>query len=118
MEAIQRVFDLNYVARSLPDFQVGLGWTLATVAVSLALAAAWGLFLVVPLMARRRWLRAPFRGYVEFSRNTPLLLQIFVLFFGLPLIGLPWPAFLCGALAVGGQHGCYLADVFRGASSR
>lgn len=115
MESIHRYFDLNYVIRSLPEFQVGLAWTLETMAVALVLAFAWGLVLTVPIMARSWWFRAPVRVYVEFSRNTPLLLQIFVLYFGLPLLGLVWSAFVCGALAVAGQHGCYLADVFRGA---
>jgi len=114
MEAIHQYFDLNYVIRSLPDFQVGLIWTLETIAVALVLAFVWGLALVVLIMSRFGWVRFPGRAYIEFSRNTPLLLQIFVLYFGLPAIGLVWSAFLCGALAVAGQHGCYLADVFRG----
>ncbi len=114
METIHRYFDLNYIIRSLPDFWVGLTWTLETMVVALVLAFVWGLFLVLPLMSRFWWLQVLFRAYIEFSRNTPLLLQIFVIYFGFPQIGLVWSAFICGALAVAGQHGCYLADVFRG----
>ena len=114
METIHQYFDLNYIIRSLPDFQVGLISTLETIVVALVLAFVWGLALVGVIMSRFWWIRFPARAYIEFSRNTPLLLQIFVLYFGLPAIGLVWSAFLCGALAVAGQHGCYLADVFRG----
>ena len=114
METIHQYFDLNYVIRSLPDFQIGLIWTLETGAVALVLAFVWGLALVALIMPRFWWLRGPARVYIEISRNTPLLLQIFVLYFGLPLIGLVWSAFICGVLAIAGQHGCYLADVFRG----
>ena len=113
-QAIQQYFDLNYVIRNLPEFYAGLEWTVMTMFAAMGLAFVWGLLLVVPIMSRHRWIRAPFRAYIEFSRNTPLLLQIFVIYFGLPMIGLLWSAFVCGAIAVAGQHGCYLADVFRG----
>ena len=113
-QAIQQYFDLNYVIRNLPEFYAGLEWTVMTMFAAMGLAFVWGLLLVVPIMAPHRWIRAPFRAYIEFSRNTPLLLQIFVIYFGLPMIGLLWSAFVCGAIAVAGQHGCYLADVFRG----
>ena len=51
--------------------------------------------------------------YVEFVRNTPLILQIYLSYFGLPLIGLPLSAFLCGVIAIASQHGAFLCEIFR-----
>lgn len=51
--------------------------------------------------------------YVEFIRNTPVLLQIFIVFFGLPSLGITMSAFTAGVLALGINIGAYLSEVFR-----
>src|SRR3546814_16716086 len=48
-------------------------------------------------------------------RYTPLLIQIVLLYFGLPLIGIMFSGLACGVLALMLQHGAFLAEVFRGA---
>lgn len=114
IDFLQRHIDLNYIIRNLPVFAEGLELTIYVSAVALAISLVWGLALVVPIMARKLWIRAPFRAYIEFTRNTPLLLQLFVIYFGFPQIGITWSAFACGSLAVGLQHGAFLSDTFRG----
>ncbi|ALS60768.1 MULTISPECIES: amino acid ABC transporter permease [Pandoraea] len=53
--------------------------------------------------------------YVTFIRGTPLLVQLFILFFGLPQFNILLPAFLCGVLGLGIYSGAYVSEIVRGA---
>jgi polar amino acid transport system permease protein len=53
--------------------------------------------------------------YVSFIRGTPLLVQLFILFFGLPQFGITLPAFFCGVLGMGVYSGAYVSEIVRGA---
>ena len=59
-----------------------------------------------------RWIA---RIYVSFFRGTPLLVQLFLLFFGLPQFGILLPAWLCGVIGLGIYSGSYVSEVVRGA---
>jgi polar amino acid transport system permease protein len=48
-------------------------------------------------------------------RNTPLLVQMFLIYFGLPMFGIVLSGFLSGMLAIALQHGAFLAEIYRGA---
>lgn len=54
-----------------------------------------------------------FTAYIELFRNTPLLVQLFLIYFGLPKIGIAIPAEVCGALGLGLLGGSYMAEGFR-----
>jgi polar amino acid transport system permease protein len=58
-------------------------------------------------------LRVVARSYIELIRNTPVLLQIFIVFFGLPSLGLNLSAYTAGVIALGVNVGAYMAEVFR-----
>lgn len=91
---------------------------LITVAVALAaapLALAFGFLLLVPRMERSVFLTIPTISFIELMRNTPLLLQIYLIYFGLPLLGLYPSEFTCGVLGIAMQHGAFLAEIYRGA---
>ena len=55
------------------------------------------------------------RVYVSFFRGTPLLVQLFIWFFGLPQFGVTLPAFACGVLGLGMYSGAYVSEIVRGA---
>lgn len=76
-------------------------------AVALGLLSALATSSSVALI---RWLS---HVYVEFIRNTPVLLQIFIVFFALPSIGITLNAFTAGVLALGINVGAYLSETFR-----
>ncbi len=65
------------------------------------LAAILGLFVALARMSRRRWLRIPFTAYLEFIRNTPFLVQLYVAFWVLPVFGIILPV------------SSYLSEVYR-----
>lgn len=78
-----------------------------------ALAVALGIVAAVGRNSRFSVLRFVAGVYIEFIRNTPVLLQIFVAYFALPSLGLNLNAFEAGVVALGVNVGAYLAEVFR-----
>jgi len=64
---------------------------------------------------RRRLVYAFCTAYLSFIRGTPLLVQLFIWFFGLPHFGINLPAFLCGVLGMGVYSGAYVSEIVRGA---
>lgn len=105
--------DLRYIISQLPKFSDAMEVTVAITLLSMVGALLWGLVLIGPRMSSRLWVRAPVGAYIELMRNTPLLLQIYVVYFGLPLIGLPLSGFLCGAIGIASQHGAFLVEIYR-----
>ncbi|TSA14827.1 MAG: amino acid ABC transporter permease [Comamonadaceae bacterium] len=108
------------------DFSpVWTGWTqllegaLITVeitSVSLLLGCALGLLAGIGrLNPARRLIYGVCTAYVAAVRGTPLLVQLFILFFGLPQFGILLPAFLCGVLGLGVYSGAYVSEIVRGA---
>ncbi len=106
---------LRYIAQQTPDLIAAMRITLEVSLAGAVLAFLWGLILTIPRMSRRPLIRAIARSYIEVMRYTPLLIQIYLLYFGLPLIGIMFSGLVCGVLALMLQHGAFLAEVFRGA---
>jgi polar amino acid transport system permease protein len=74
---------------------------------------ALGLLTALASVSRARVLRGIASVYIEAIRNTPVLLQIFIVFFGLPSLGVTLNAYTAGVIALGVNVGAYLAEVFR-----
>lgn len=77
------------------------------------LAAVLGLGLAIARMSKNPWISWPTIGFVEFMRSTPVLIQIFFMFFVLPKFGITMPAFLTGVLALGLHYSSYCSEVYR-----
>ena len=104
-----------YLLRSLfPRLLEGFGVTLGVGLASMALALMLGVLLLAPRVARSRLLRLPVEAYIEVMRNTPLLLQIYLIYFGLPLLGFFPSEFICGAVGIALQHAAFLVEILRG----
>ena len=80
---------------------------------SILIALVWGLMLVFPRMSRRKIISYPVRSYVELMRNSPLLVQMYLVYFGLPLFGIALSGFVSGMVAIASQHGAFLSEVYR-----
>jgi len=61
----------------------------------------------------RSWLRTPLVGYVEVVRNTPLLVQLFIIFFGLPSLGVRLDAVTAALIALSVNLGAYTTEIIR-----
>lgn len=90
--------------------------TVEVTSASLLLGCVLGLLVgVARLDPRKRLIYAAATGYVTFIRGTPLLVQLFLLFFGLPQFNILLPAFACGVLGLGIYSGAYVSEIVRGA---
>ena len=99
-----------------PNLLRGARATIEVTAASLALGCVLGLFGGLGrLDPKRRTLYAISSAYVLLIRGTPLLVQLFILFFGLPQFGVVLPAFACGVLGLGLYSGAYVSEIVRGA---
>lgn len=108
-------FDFSPVAAGWPDLLRGARATVEVTAASLGLGCAVGLVVGLGrLEPKRRVLYAICSAYLLLIRGTPLLVQLFLLFFGLPQFGIVLPAFACGVLGLGLYSGAYVSEIVRG----
>ena len=108
--------DFSPVRAGWPDLLRGALVTVEITACALALGCVLGLLVGIGrLDPKRRWLYGACTAYVAVIRGTPLLVQLFILFFGLPHFGILLPAFLCGVLGLGVYSGAYVSEIVRGA---
>ncbi len=105
--------DLSFVPVALPVLLRGALLTIGVSAVALLLATAVGLAGAALRLSRLPPLRTLGAAYVESFRNTPLLVQIFFMFFGLSRLGVRLSAFQAGTLALSLYTGAYNTEVFR-----
>jgi polar amino acid transport system permease protein len=98
----------------LPALLRGAVWTISLAAASTVGALAVGLLVCGARMSQSVLLSAPAKGFISIIRGTPLLLQIFYIYYGLPEVGIVFPAFWAGTLALSLNFGGYLAELFRG----
>jgi polar amino acid transport system permease protein len=106
-------FDLAFAWKVLPALLRGLWVTVQATVLGFALALPLG--LVWTLLRRSRWrlVRAVAGGWVEFVRSTPLLVQLFFLYYVLPKAGLSLSPLVTGVLALGLHYSAYTAEIYR-----
>lgn len=106
--------DLQAIKDSLPMFRTGFLITvklgLSGIVVSLIIGFLFSLILYfrVPIVSRL------IKGYVELSRNTPLLIQLFFLYYGLPKLGVPLGKELSAVIGLSFLGIAYMEEAFRG----
>jgi His/Glu/Gln/Arg/opine family amino acid ABC transporter permease subunit len=106
--------ELQLVLSSLPALLKGAEITLAASALGIVLGVVVGVALAVAREAGGQALRLLVRVYVSFARGTPLFIQILVLFFVLPAIGVDIPKFYAGVIALSLNSGAYVSEMIRG----
>lgn len=107
------MFDWSFVQRYAPFFVNGTLMTLFICAIGIALSLVVGLICAGIELARIPVARQLVRVYIEISRNTPLLVQLYFLFFGLPKLGVLWSAETCATVGLGFLGGSYMAEAMR-----
>ena len=94
-------------------FAQGFGMTITVSALALCLALFLGIVFGLMGTEKNGLFRFVNRCYVELIQNTPLVIQIFFFYNGLPYIGVQLPVFWVGMLGIGIYHGAYVAEVVR-----
>lgn len=105
-------WDWAFAWEILPRLLEGAWITLQATVVGFVLALVIGLLLA---LGRRgpRLVSIPTTVFIEFVRSTPLLVQLYVLYFILPNFGISMSAFLTGVIGLGLHYGTYLSEVYR-----
>lgn len=106
-------FDWHYAWLTLPELLHGLRLTALATLAGMSLALSLGLVLCVLRRGRSRTMALGAAGIVEFLRSTPLLIQMYFLFYVLPGLGISLRPFAAGALALGLHYAAYCSEVYR-----
>lgn len=104
---------LTFATSILPILLVGMWVTIQATLLGFFVALVLGLIFAVLKSAPSRLISWPAKLITEFIRDTPLLVQLFFLYYVLPEYGIVLPAFLTGALALGIQYSAYTSEVYR-----
>jgi polar amino acid transport system permease protein len=106
-------WDWSFVGEILPLLAQASLVTLAATVLGFAIAVTLGLAFAIGRMYGPLWLSVPLTGFIEFIRSTPLLIQIFFIFFVFPEIGITLGAMTAGVLALGIHYATYCSEVYR-----
>ena len=105
--------DVSFILAHVPDYLAGAWVTLRFGLYGVVCSLALGLICCL-----LRWFRVPVlrgiaAGYIELARNTPLLVQLFFLYAGLPRVGVKFSAEACAVIGITFLGGAYMAEAFR-----
>jgi polar amino acid transport system permease protein len=107
------LFDWQFAWRILPDLLRASRYTVGITLAGFLIALAFGLVLALLRRSRMRVLSWPASFFIEFIRSTPLLIQLYFLFYVLPDYGLTLSALATGTLGIGLHYSSYVAEVYR-----
>ena len=106
--------DWDIIRESIPLLAEGVIVTLQVSSLAAVLGLALGVILGLGSLSRNRPIRWFVSAYVDFIRGTPLLIQIFLVFFALPMIGIRFDEFWAGVFALSINSAAFVAEVVRG----
>lgn len=108
-----KLFDWDFAWQILPQLLHASLRTIAITLVGFALAVVFGLLFAIARRSRHIWLSWLAAWLIEFIRSTPLLIQVYFLFYVLPTYGLSMTALVAGTLGIALHYACYTAEVYR-----
>ncbi|MCO6504903.1 MAG: amino acid ABC transporter permease [Snodgrassella sp.] len=104
---------MNYVLNMLPELWTGTKITLSLFAITLLLSIPLGLVLALLRLSKIRALDYAVNFYIWVMRGTPLMLQIFFIYFALPAVNILLPAYTTAVVAFVLNYAAYFAEIFR-----
>jgi polar amino acid transport system permease protein len=110
----QAIWEWPYAQDVFPRIlEAFLRVTLGVTAASAAVAVVLGLVLALLRRSHRGWVSRPAFGLVEFVRSTPIPIQLFLVYFGLPEAGIRFDVYTTGIGVLGIHYACYMSEVYR-----
>lgn len=110
---MEKDMDYEVMLEYLPLYKEALILTLKVGWIGVLLAFVLGILCAVIIRLKTPVLRQIVKVYIEIFRNTPLLVQLFFMYFALPKIGIRITPQVCGSLGLGLLGGAYMAETFR-----
>jgi polar amino acid transport system permease protein len=92
----------------------GLMWTVVLSALAFLMGGIAGFIVMLGRISRRRWLRRVSQLYVQIIQGTPLLIVMFIIYFGLGVFGISVPALMAAAIGMMIYSSAYLGEIWRG----
>jgi polar amino acid transport system permease protein len=105
----------DFAIEILPQMLLATLNTILAAGIGYAIAAIVGLLFLLGQRTPIKLVNIINREIVEFIRSTPLLIQLFFVYFVLPQFGITLSAWVCGMITIGLHFGTYLSEVYRGA---
>lgn len=106
-------WDWSYAWSVFPQLLQALGVSVAATLVAFVVAVVLGLALAMGRRSGAKPVAWAAAAFVQFIRSTPLLIQLYFIFYVLPLYGLALSAFAAGVLGLGVHYSTYLSEVYR-----
>lgn len=106
-------FDIDLFVDILPELLEGASLTLQLTAASVLIGTLIGLFIGMGRISHFKIINVPSTLYVEFIRGTPLLVQIMIIYYGLPALGLNLGQMTSGIVALSINSGAYVGEIFK-----
>jgi His/Glu/Gln/Arg/opine family amino acid ABC transporter permease subunit len=105
--------DVHFLVRLIPALLQGAVVTVELAILTFAICLVWGLLVALANSTRGplSWVAG---GYIQTVRNTPLLIQMYIVYFGFSMVGFGLSGFASGLLALCIQNGGYMAEIYRG----
>jgi polar amino acid transport system permease protein len=116
-------FDINLILKSLPQMLAGIGITLQLLVISGLLGLILAIILLLMRISGKNYLNWPAQVYIYIFRGTPILVQIFIIYYGLPQFdairdSILWPILReptgCAIFALTLNTGAYVSEILRG----
>ena len=104
----------KYVDHALPFLLEGALVTIAASLLAVVLGLVVGIFVMIGRQSRFKVLRALMGAYMSIVRGTPLFIQILIVYYALPGLGLDIPRFQSGVIALSLNSGAYISEMIRG----
>lgn len=105
--------DAEFIGTWGPYILGGAGVTILLSVVSIVLATILAVFGAIGRLSRNPYINGVASLYVSLVRGTPLIVQIFFIYFGLPQVGIVLPSIPAGIIALSFNYGAYMTEIFR-----
>lgn len=99
---------------SIPVFSSSVVTTLTLSILSIVIGTVIGVAVCAMKMTKSKLLNAVATAYIAVIRGTPLLLQLFFIFYGLPQIGIYFSSYVTAVIGLAFHNGAYISEIFRG----
>ncbi len=105
--------DFSFLSKYYMFFLIGTKNTVLLSICSVFIGVILGLFVSLMKLSKNKVLNIIASVYIEFLRGTPILVQIFIVYYGLPKLGIDIPTFAAGVIALSINSSAYVAEIVR-----
>ena len=109
--------NVSLVMKYMPFLIRGLGYTILVSVAAIAIAVCVGVLLSLLRLTKNRWLNGFVNIYVSFVRGTPVIVQIFIIYYVIAMLGIDVSALLSGIIALSLNSGGFMSEIIRGGLS-